>query len=80
MIKANELTKAESCLNKAGADEWVFVLRAKDSCAPEAIRAWCQYRFARGLNVREDQKIIEALACADMMETQRKARWSEVEP
>jgi hypothetical protein len=41
MIKATELVDRNSCLNKAGPDEPIFVLRAKDPCAAFVIRIWC---------------------------------------
>jgi hypothetical protein len=40
MLKREELELPTSCLNKAADDEPIFVLRAKDPCAPAAILAW----------------------------------------
>ena len=40
MRKRDELSDPNSCLNKAADDEPVFVLRAHDASAPDAIRAW----------------------------------------
>ncbi len=40
MLKKNELRNPNSCLNKASADEPVFVLRAKDPMAAQTIRHW----------------------------------------
>ena len=71
MLKANELSAPFSCINKARDDEMLFVLLARDSCAPVAIRAWVEARILAGLNKRDDLKIIEALQCADAMEIQR---------
>lgn len=38
--KAEVLADPNSCLNKAGDDEPIFVLRANDPLAPEAIEKW----------------------------------------
>lgn len=40
MIKSLELSSPNSCINKAADNEPVFVLRAHDMCAPEAVRYW----------------------------------------
>lgn len=40
MIKREELAKSSSCLNRAEADEPVFVLRANDPIAPMVVRIW----------------------------------------
>lgn len=40
MLKKHELSYASSCLNKAGPDEPVFVLRAKDPLAAQTVRLW----------------------------------------
>jgi hypothetical protein len=71
MIKKIEKSKPSSCWNKAFDDEMIFVLRAKDKCAPAAIRSWVTARIALGLNHSADPKIIEALSCADHMEKQQ---------
>lgn len=45
MIKEQELTNPESCLNKAAKDEPIFVLRAQDVFAADTILAWAdRYR------------------------------------
>jgi hypothetical protein len=75
MLKRDELSKSDSCLNKAADDEWVFVLRAKDPVARRVIQYWCVERLAAGLNVIGDDKITEALSCAMSMEQQRKERF-----
>jgi hypothetical protein len=78
MIKAYELTEPNSCLSKAGDNEMLFVLRAKDPTAAETIRDWVERRIAAGLNAREDDKIQEALRCAATMEGfNRPQLWSE---
>jgi hypothetical protein len=68
MLKLQELTQIDSCLNKALNQEMIFVLLARDAAAPEAIRAWCQRRILLGLNTPDDPKIREALQCAETME------------
>ena len=72
MLKKDEISNPNSCLNKAKDDERIFVLRAKDLAAPSAIREWVSCRIAIGLNNPGDAKIIEALDCARLMEAERK--------
>lgn len=60
MIKRDELSNPASCLNKAGDDEPLFVLRAKDSEAPDAIADWINRRVAKGMNEHNDPKMKEA--------------------
>ena len=67
MIKHMELSTSHSCLNKARVDEPVFVLRAKDPFAPQAIRLWA----TMSVQYHEPEKIDEALALADAMEAYR---------
>lgn len=84
MIKKRELTDPQSCLNRAGPDEPVFVLRANDQSAPEAVRAWItRYCFDRAggagydaLTILQKRKVNEALTLADSMEKWRHAKYS----
>ncbi|HSX22323.1 MAG TPA: hypothetical protein VLE97_06060 [Gaiellaceae bacterium] len=88
MIKRDEIEHPESCLNKAGDNERLFVLRACDAAAPFAIRAWVNERVRLGKNTPDDDQIREALDCADRMEVERaeiestrrqqKISWAEV--
>jgi hypothetical protein len=71
MLKKDELTKPNSCLNKARPDERIFVLLARDKVAPVVIREWCRLRRLHGLNTARDPQITEALECADLMEKER---------
>lgn len=64
MLKQLELSSPSSCLNKAADDEQVFVLRAKDPHAPQAIRHWVS--MSRGFHA--DEKLTAALVIADEME------------
>jgi hypothetical protein len=50
------LDRDQGCLGRAGWDEPVFILRAKDPAAAHAIRAWAV--LARGIH--EDDKVTEA--------------------
>jgi hypothetical protein len=61
MIKAIELARPYSCLNKAAADEPIFVLRAHDPLFGAIVRLWAA--AAHGLH--EDEKRYEACALAD---------------
>lgn len=71
MIKRDELTNKQSCLNRAADDEMLFVLLARDVAAPATIRFWADERVRLCRNHRNDPKIVEALACADAMDRQR---------
>lgn len=73
MIKKDEIAIPTSCLNKAGAEEPVFVLRAHDKSAPSVVRAWANaYVFDKGglgkMRLREVDKYNEALDIANQME------------
>jgi hypothetical protein len=71
MLKSQELSDPNSCMNKAKQDEMTFVLLARDAAAPIAIRAWAAERVRLGKNSPEDPQIVEALECAALMECQR---------
>ena len=89
MIKRDEIEDTESCLNKAGDGERLFVLLARDPAAPVAIRAWIAERIRLGKNAPGDEQIREAFECANLMELERveiesarrqqKMRWAEGE-
>lgn len=67
MKKRDELRDPKSCLNKAQAEEPVFVLRGKDPVGAAAVRHWAT--MADG--VHEPEKIKEALKLADQMDDWR---------
>lgn len=71
MIKSDEMEHPESCFNKAGENERLFVLLARDPAAPVAIRAWVAERIRLSKNTAEDPQILEALECARLMEIER---------
>lgn len=60
-------------MSRAAENEMTFVLLARDVCAPDVIRYWCQQRINEAKNNPEDAQILEALACAEEMERQRSA-------
>lgn len=68
MIKRDELTHPQSCLNKARDDELLFVLLERDAAFPAAVREWCRKRVELKLNDYADQQIIEALTAANKVE------------
>jgi hypothetical protein len=70
MRKLDEMEQVDSCLNCANVDEYVFVLLARDECAPVAIRAWIAERIRTGKNEPGDAQIIEAEYNAAAMENQ----------
>lgn len=67
--KREELADPNSCFNKAGDDEPVFVLRAKDRVAPAVVRDWAHR--AKGAGVHDDEKVKEAMDHALRMEEWR---------
>ncbi len=64
MLKKQELSVPNSCLNKAAPSEPIFVIRAKDPLAPMLIRHWAT--MAEG--VHEGEKVMEARSLADEIE------------
>lgn len=56
------------CYANARDDEEMFILLARDSCAPSVIRFWCAERIRVGKNKLNDAQIVEAMECADRME------------
>lgn len=56
------------CYAHAAPDEPMFILLARDECAPDTIRSWCAYRVSVGQNKPGDDKLTEAYACADAMD------------
>lgn len=65
MIKKNEVSLPDSCLNKAHDHEMIFVLLQRDAATADTIRFWVQKRIALGKNNPADAQVVEALACAD---------------
>lgn len=78
MRKIDEIEQPASCLNKARAEEPLFVLRAKDPLAPAVVRTWANNAEATGAH--EPEKIAEARALADAMDEYRKRVHSDVPP
>lgn len=78
MKKEDELASPDSCLNRARDGEPVFVLRANDECAPDAVRRWAafykaQKQRSRGWDERAQAKWREAMGLADDMQRWRMA-------
>lgn len=71
MIKCEELTNANSCMNKARDDEMTFVLLGRDPAAPAAIRMWISERIRIGKNQANDPQIVEAYECIEQMKSGR---------
>lgn len=67
MLKRDELSDPNSCMNRAKDDELTFVLLGRDAAAPIAIRAWCLERIRLGKNEPGDEQIQEAMQCAAAM-------------
>lgn len=75
MLKFLELRSPTSCLNKASNEEPVFVLRAKDSMAPQTVRLWASMSHG----IHEEDKVDEAFKCAAHMEEWRKQNVPETD-
>jgi hypothetical protein len=70
MLKKDELLSTSSCLNKADPLEPIFVLRAKDRFAAQAVRLWA----AMAVEGHEEDKLAEAHDLAARMDEWR-ANW-----
>mgnify|MGYP003579755805 CR=1 FL=1 len=68
MRKKDELSKEHACMQRAHAEEMVFVLLSRDAAAPVAIRAWIAERLRLGQNTETDAQIVDARECAQIME------------
>lgn len=55
----------DTCLQKAGDDEPIFVLRAQDKLAAKTVRYWATLAAVYGVS---DEKCLEARALAERME------------
>ncbi len=69
MKRIDEVNDNNSCLNKAAADEPIFVIRAKDIVGAETVRHWAAIAALR----HEPEKIAEARTLADQMDVWRQA-------
>jgi len=72
MLKRDEVTNANSCLNRARDDEMLFVLLGRDPAAPIAIRAWINERVRCGKNNIADPQITEAMRIATTLDEQHR--------
>jgi len=80
MLKSDELRLPSSCLNRARADEPIFVLLGRDIAAPTAIRAWCHARIQLGKNAEDDEQIREARDLALAIELLQRAAAAAPDP
>lgn len=67
MLKKDELTNPNSCLNRAQDNEMTFVLLGRDPAARVAVQVWIEERIRIGKNKRTDPQIQEAGACQELM-------------
>lgn len=74
MTKKQEILNAGSCFNRAGEDEFMFVLLGRDPAAPAAIRAWCEERVRLGKNTPDDHEIVTAVEASVTLDALRRAR------
>lgn len=74
MRKVAEIENPNSCLNRAGADEPLFVLRSTDELASSIVRTWAIMYFkqksahAMGMTPKQRAKYEEAMALAAQMD------------
>jgi hypothetical protein len=64
VLKRDELSNPNSCLNRAKDDEMIFVLLAHDAAFAHAVREWAKKRVELGKNAPGDAQITEALKAA----------------
>ena len=69
MLKREELSNPQSCLNRAKDHEMIFVLLARDKSAPPTLRYWTRERISRGQSPL-DAQIVDARLTADVMDDQ----------
>ena len=75
MRKFDELRVPHSCLNRAEADEPLFVLLGRDIAAQAAIAEWIRVRIATAKNREGDPQLKEAeMLRQDMMRYERERR------
>ena len=74
MLKRDELSNPNSCLNRAADGEECFVLLGRDAAAPVAIRAWVAERLRIGKNQPGDETIVDALRTASNLERMQSMR------
>jgi hypothetical protein len=65
VLKRDELTDPNSCLNRAKDDEMLFVLIERDWAMSDTIRYWAKRRVELGLNKADDAQIKKALEIAE---------------
>lgn len=70
MEKRHELASVHSCISRAEPEEPIFVLRAKDPVAAQAVRLWANM----AVGIHEPEKAQEAYALADSMDRWREER------
>lgn len=67
MIKSEELSNPNSCLNRAKDNEFVFSLLGRDDATPETLAFWIKKRIELGKNKPDDPQILETQkAIADL--------------
>jgi hypothetical protein len=71
MLKKEEISDPNSCLNRALDEEGVFTLLERDKAAPDTIRYWCRKRIELGESTSESPEIKSALRDAAQMESSR---------
>lgn len=77
MLKRYERDNPDSCWNKAGDDEIVFVLLERDPSMFRTLRFWVKDRCDNGLNKYGDPKILDALDTIVTLEEKARVRHQE---
>ncbi len=78
MRKKDEISSADSCMQRAHEMEMTFVLLGRDPAAPVAVRAWVAERIRIGKNRADDPHVVDALEVARIMEEEGR-RWADRE-
>ena len=76
MLKFEELVTPGSCLNKADPYEPIFVLRAKDPVAAQAIRHWA----TMAITCHDAEKVEAALSAAEAFDSYRASLGDRLKP
>jgi hypothetical protein len=68
MLKKDELTEPNSCLNKAHDNEMLFVILERDPAAADTVRYWMQKRIELGLDTNDSPKLLTAASIVQRFE------------
>jgi hypothetical protein len=73
-MKSDQICDKDSCWNKAGLHEQMFILLERDIAFAATVRFWAEERVRLGKNKAGDDKIVEALTLAEQIEAENKTK------